>query len=298
MFSDFVRTAEEISATTKKSAKEQILADYISRLDDPDLERAVVFFSGSPFPRKEEKVTGVGWATIADAVSDVLGAPWNELGSTERHGDMGDAVAELFGARGMVSSNVTLGDVADSFARLALISGSTKKREILAALLARLGSAEARFIVKILLSEFRIGLQEGLVESAIARAFARPLPAVRQAHMFSGDLGATALLARAGTLESVSMTLFHPIALMLAQPEEDPAAIVGQLGEGALADDKYDGIRAQIHIDGGQVRIYSRTLDQITHRFPEVEAASRDISGSAILDGEIVAYDERILPFA
>jgi DNA ligase-1 len=85
---------------------------------------------------------------------------------------------------------------------------------------------------------------------------------------------------------------------MLAQPEEDPAEIVAALGEGAIADDKYDGIRAQIHTDGAEVRIYSRTLDDVTHRFPEVAEAARAIGRSMILDGEIVAFSDRILPFA
>ncbi|HET7704939.1 MAG TPA: ATP-dependent DNA ligase, partial [Thermoanaerobaculia bacterium] len=115
---------------------------------------------------------------------------------------------------------------------------------------------------------------------------------------FTGDIGATALLAKSDALESVRMSLFHPFAFMLAQPEEDPAAIVAALGAGALADDKYDGIRAQIHTDGTSVRIYSRTLDDVTHRFPEIEAAAQALGRSAILDGEIVAFSDRILPFA
>ena len=139
---------------------------------------------------------------------------------------------------------------------------------------------------------------EGLVESAIAKAFGRKLAAVRQANMFTGDIGATALLAKSDALETAKMSLFHPFAFMLAQPEEDPAEIVAALGAGAIADDKYDGIRAQIHTDGAEVRIYSRTLDNVTHRFPEIETAARALGRSVILDGEIVAFSDRILPFA
>src|SRR5215208_580493 len=116
--------------------------------------------------------------------------------------------------------------------------------------------------------------------------------------MFTGDIGATALLAKSDALESATMSLFHPFAFMLAQPEEDPAEIVAALGEGAIADDKYDGIRAQIHTGDAQVKIYSRTLDNVTHRFPEIEAAARILGRSVILDGEIVAFSDRILPFA
>src|SRR5687767_7768134 len=116
--------------------------------------------------------------------------------------------------------------------------------------------------------------------------------------MFAGDIGATALLAKSDALETAKMSLFQPFAFMLAQPEEDPAEIVAALGKDALADDKYDGIRAQIHTDGNEVRIYSRTLDNVTHRFPELEAAAKELGHSAILDGEIVAFKNQILPFA
>ena len=135
----------------------------------------------------------------------------------------------------------------------------------------------ARYVVKILTRELRIGLVEGLVESAIAKAFGREARRrCGSANMFTGDIGATALLAKSDALETAKMSLFHPFAFMLAQPEEDPAEIVAALGAGAIADDKYDGIRAQIHTDGSEVRIYSRTLDNVTHRFPEIEAAARD----------------------
>ncbi|HYI10345.1 MAG TPA: ATP-dependent DNA ligase [Thermoanaerobaculia bacterium] len=298
MLSDFTKTANAIAATTKKSEKERILAEYLLSLDDASLERAVVFFSGSPFPRREERVTGVGGATIGDAVSEATGrtpeevwAPW------AKYADPGDTIAESFPDD--PSRDVTLLEVAEAFERLAATQGATAKKDVLAELLRKINSGGARYIVKILTRELRIGLVEGLVESAIAKAFGRTLAAVRQANMFTGDIGATALLAKSDALTSVKIALFHPFAFMLAQPEEDAAEIVNALGAGAFADDKYDGIRAQIHTDGkDEVRIYSRTLDNVTHRFPEIEAAARGLGRSVILDGEIVAFSDRILPFA
>jgi DNA ligase-1 len=297
MLSDFSTTANAIAATTKKSEKERLLADYFVRLDDASLERAAVFFSGSPFPRRDQRVTGVGWATISDAVIEATGRTAEELMAVwPRYADLGDTVAELF--RDDPSRTVTLAELGEHFDRLAATSGSIEKKNILAGLFAKVDAQGARFIVKILLSEFRIGLQEGLVESAIGKAFNRPTAEVRRANMFTGDIGTTALLARAGTLTSATMSLFHPFAFMLAQPEEDPEEIVAALGTGALADDKYDGIRAQIHTDGVTARIYSRTLDDVTHRFPEIESAALQLGHGAILDGEIVAFSDRILPFA
>ena len=297
MLTDFARIANAIASTTKKNEKERLLADYLVTLDDASLERAVVFFAGSPFPRREQRVTGVGWATIGDAVVAATGGSADALWAIyPKYADLGDAVAEFYGDR--AGTDVTLSEVGEVFDRIAATSGANEKKSVLVDLLRKVDGQGARFIVKVLQSEIRIGLQEGLVEGAIARAFGRESDTVRRANMFTGDIGATALLARSDSLSSAKMTLFHPFAFMLAQPEEDPAEIVAALGAGALADDKYDGIRAQIHVDGGEVRIYSRTLDDVTHRFPEVANAALALGRSVILDGEIVAFSDRILPFA
>ena len=297
MLTDFARVANEIAATTKKSEKERLLAAYLVTLDDPSLERAVVFFSGSPFPRREERVTGVGWSTIVDAVLEATGRAREELDAIwPKYADLGDTIAELFPPDD--TRSITLVEAGELFERLAATSGSIEKKNVLVELFRKVEGQSARFLTKILQSEVRIGLQEGLVESAIAKAFGRTTAAVRRANMFTGDIGAAALLAKSDTLTSAKMALFAPFAFMLAQPAEDPAEIVAALGVGAYADDKYDGIRAQIHTDGKTARIYSRTLDEITHRFPEVEEAALRLGRSAILDGEIVAFSDRILPFA
>ncbi|HEY0159261.1 MAG TPA: ATP-dependent DNA ligase [Thermoanaerobaculia bacterium] len=297
MLSDFTTTANAIAATTKKSEKERILAEYLRTLDDASLERAVVFFSGSPFARREERVAGVGGAAIADAVVEATGRTHEEVWAPwPKYADPGDTIAESFPHD--PSRDITLTELGEYFERLAATQGAGAKKDVLAELFRKVDAQGARYVVKILTRELRIGLVEGLVESSIAKAFGGKLVDVRQANMFTGDIGATALLAKSDALSTAGMTLFQPFAFMLAQPEENPAEIVAALGAGAIADDKYDGIRAQIHTDGSEVRIYSRTLDNVTHRFPEVEKAARDLGRSVILDGEIVAFSDRILPFA
>lgn len=293
----FTIVAKQIAATNSKNEKERLLAAYFQTLDDASLERAAVFFAGSPFPNHDERVTGVGWSTIAEAAAAASGVTRDELfSSSVTHGDLGDALAPSFPER--TEQPVTVVQLGEIFDHLAATSGTRNKTAILTELFQKLDREGARFVAKILQNEFRIGLQQGLVEAAIARAFERKLGEVRRAQMFTSDLGTTALLARAGTLDAAVMRLFHPLGFMLAQPEEDPAKIVEALGEDALADDKYDGMRAQIHFDGKEVRVYSRTLDQITTRFPEVVAAASTLPASVILDGEIVAYAGGILPFA
>jgi DNA ligase-1 len=297
MFTDFTTTARLIRETTKKGEKERILAAYLAGLDDASLERAAVFFSGAPFPRRDQRVTGVGWATIAAAALESSGRSPEDLEAAwPKHADLGDTVAELF--PNDPSRPISVTELGEWFERLAATQGTTEKKNVLVALFRKLDAEGARYAVKILQSELRIGLVEGLVESALAKAFGRKLADVRRANMFTGDIGATALLAKSDALSSAKMTLFHPFAFMLAQAEEDPDEIFAAIGPGALADDKYDGIRAQIHAAGDEVRIYSRTLDDVTHRFPEIEAEARRIGRAVILDGEIVAYNGRILPFA
>src|ERR1051325_8528391 len=179
MLKHFIVTANAIAGTTKKSEKERILAAYLVTLDDASLERAVVFFSGSPFPRKDERVAGVGGATIGEAVADATGrtpeevwAPW------PKYADAGDTIAESFPTDG--ARDITLSELGETFDPLAATPGAGAKKALLADLFRKVDAQGARYAVKILTRDMRIGLVEGLVESSIAKAFGRPLDAVRQ----------------------------------------------------------------------------------------------------------------------
>ncbi len=146
--------------------------------------------------------------------------------------------------------------------------------------------------------DLRIGLREGLAEAAIARAFGRSIDDVKWAGMLVGDLGRLASLARDDELASASLTLFHPLKSMLASPAEDATEIVARLGPEVWVEDKYDGIRAQLHLQGGEVRIYSRELHDISSGYPEIAEAAAALGWDGILDGEILAWrDGVVLPF-
>ena len=153
---------------------------------------------------------------------------------------------------------------------------------------------EAKYIVKIMTGDLRIGLKESLAEEAIARAFRSESKEVQRANMLLGDIGQTLRLAAAGKLAEAKMRLFHPLGFMLASPAESAEEALGYF-ENALVEDKYDGIRAQAHCADGEVRIFSRTRDEITESFPELPdalAALQDV----ILDGEIVAWSYAVAP--
>ena len=156
----------------------------------------------------------------------------------------------------------------------------------------------AKYIVKVLTGELRIGLREGLLEAAIARAFERPLDEVKWAGMLTGDVGETASLARDDRLASAELSLFHPLKFMLASPAEDANEILARLGPEVWVEDKYDGIRAQLHREGDVARLYSRDLHDVSGQFPEVVDGARGLPWDGILDGELLAYrDGAVLPF-
>ena len=158
---------------------------------------------------------------------------------------------------------------------------------------------EAKYLVKLLSGDLRIGLREGLVEDAIARAFRQPLAEVSMANMLRGDIGEAAVRARAGALHTVEMRLFHPLKFMLATPASDLADIARTMPDEFFVEDKFDGIRAQAHVQDGRVAIYSRTLDEMSMRFPELQAPLAALPTDVILDGEIItARGEEILPFS
>ncbi|MDX1583183.1 MAG: ATP-dependent DNA ligase [Thermoanaerobaculia bacterium] len=298
MFAQFASTADAIGATSGKIEKEEILASHLEGLDDPALERAVLFFTGKVFALRDERVTGVGWSSIVDAAAEVASVDRSELARRARElGDLGDALDEAFESS-TPETELTVLQVADAFDNLAETRGKKAKTTALAELLSQATAPEAKYIAKILVGELRIGLREGLVEGAIRRAFDQKLRDVRRAMMLTNDLGSVALLAKADALDTAKIELFSPIGLMLAQPEEDPQAIIDHFGTAAIADDKYDGIRAQIHTDGKDVRIFSRTMDSIGDRFPELVEAARRTGARVILDGEIAAFDGHVLPFA
>ncbi len=164
---------------------------------------------------------------------------------------------------------------------------------------------EGKYIVKLVTGDMRMGLKESLVEEALARMAGARVEEVQKVNMLVGDIGETALMARHSRLDEAGMRLFHPLKFMLATPAEKPADILVEgknRGETqAYVEDKYDGVRAQLHKEGERAVIYSRTLDPVTHRFPEVTEALLSIPHDVIFDGEIVAYsqsDERYLQFS
>jgi DNA ligase-1 len=294
--------AERVAATTRTSEKTALLADYLATLAPDELPIAAVFLTGRPFAEADQRAAGLGWAAIATTATELAGVPKTALGEAyDRSSDLGMAVADVLAGVDHApdpASSPSLTEVAAAYAAIESASGAASKGAILRDLFVRSDPPTVKYIVKVLTGELRIGLREGLVEAAIAKAYDRPIDEVKWAGMLTGDIGALATLAREGRLDDASLAVFHPIKFMLASPAENAAEILGRLGPDVWVEDKYDGIRAQLHKLGSDVRLYSRDLHDVSGQFPEVVEAARDLAWSGILDGELLAYrDGSVLPF-
>ena len=294
--------AERVAATTRTSEKTALLADYLADLSPDELPVAAVFLTGRPFAEADQRAAGLGWSAIVSTVTELAGVPRSALGEAyDRSSDLGMAVADVLSAAGHAPDpdlSPTLPEVAQAYAGIEAASGPAAKGAILRDLFARSDPLTAKYIVKVLSGELRIGLREGLVEAAIARAYDRPLDEVKWAGMLTGDVGKLAALAREDRLGDASLAIFHPIKFMLASPAEDAAEILGRLGPEVWVEDKYDGIRAQLHKQGRDVRLFSRDLHDVSGQFPEVVEAAVPLGWDGILDGELLAYrDGAVLPF-
>ncbi|HET9524838.1 MAG TPA: ATP-dependent DNA ligase [Pyrinomonadaceae bacterium] len=297
----FAECAEAVAATTKKLEKAALLGAYLQTLSDPNLTRAARYFAGHQFALADARTTNVGGSIISTALSEATGFSLEDLYPRYvRLGDPGDLAAEIVKEAGKsFTPTITLAETESLITRLSETRGIKNKTALLTAVLHKATPLEAKYLVKLLSGDLRIGLREGLVEDAIARVFDQSLADVAYANMLLGDIGETATRARAADLRDVSMRLFHPIKFMLATPAADLTDVARTMPDEFLVEDKFDGIRAQAHVQDERVAIYSRTMDEITHRFPELVEPLRALPNDAIIDGEIVpAHGDLILPFS
>ena len=299
-FAALAATAAAVGATRSKNAKRDLLAAYLRDLPPSDLAAACAFFAGRPLLDPTAKL-GLGWVQQGAALAAASGADADAIRAAYlRHSDFGDAAAELLSGR--PASGLTVAAVAEGFAAASTAASAEERVRIMADLFAAASDEEARFVGRVASRETRIGLREGLLEEAVAAAFEADLDAVRRAHMLTGEIGEAALLARDGRLAEAALHVGRPIRFMLATPVADAAEVMRRVGEEAWIEDKYDGIRAQLHVEAdGRVRLFSRDLNDVTRSFPEIAEAATALADAAPLaiDGELVPWREgSVLDFA
>jgi DNA ligase-1 len=302
----FAQTCAAIRATTSKLEKTAALAAYFRALDDADLVAAARFFTGNAFAHRDQKQLSIGGRTIVEAAKRAWGVTDAQLSAGYReHGDLGETLGPLVrepAELALFRDRLTPASLAAIFEEIAAASGKSagRRRALLCERI--LGACsdplEATYTIKVMTGELRIGLKEGLVHDAIANAFDEPAAAVRRGAMIAGDVGEVALAAKAHRLGDLHVRFGAPLGFMLASPVPYGEAYPDLRDEQWIAEDKYDGIRAQAHVDGERIVLYSRTMNDVTLSYPEIERGLRLQRRRMILDGEIVASrDGRMLPF-
>ena len=276
-------------------------------VSEEDLRLATLWFTGEALPRRSGRRTlQIGGASIKRALLSVPGIKperYREISATQN--DLARTSRVILQEVPLEPRPFTLTGLHDLLKRWQRQMDRWKRSSFSQHACMSLHPAESETVVKLLTGDLRIGLKEGLVEEAVAKAFELPEADVRQANMLTGNLGTTAVLAKAGKLEEAELTPFVPIRCMLAAPlerdEENDTLLYGRLPfePPFWLEPKYDGIRAQLHKFGGDVGLFSRDLRPLDAEFPELVEAAKSLAGDFILDGELIAYAEgRKLGFA
>jgi len=295
---DFARAGAAVGATSATLEKTRILGGYFRTLDEDDLRRAAVYMSGRAFPPSQRRTLGLGWSTLSKVVSSVSRRDEAELGEIFRkHSDLGDWAAEALDGSTQPAP-FSLQDVDATLEAIRSARGNAKVAP-LEAMVRRMDPESARFFIKIVSGEMRIGLSEGLVEAAIAEAFGVPITQVKRVHLVTGDIGETAVRCKRGDFEASSVTLFQPVRFMLASPVETPGEVFERMATGKVwTEEKYDGVRCQMHRQASRVELFSRDLKETTAAFPELTEGAPSIGHDVLFDGEVLAHrDGRVLRF-
>jgi DNA ligase-1 len=299
-FSFFSETADAVSATPGKLAKIVLLRDYFLRLAPEAAALAAVFFTGRAFAQADPRSLNVGAALLRTAVIQAAGATEGDFRAVyARFRDTGETVEALLASRANTDALASLSDLKATFDRLAAARGPREKLDQLQSLFAALSPTAAKYAVKIITGDLRIGLKEGLVEEAIASAAGKTAVEIREANLLCGDLGLVYRAAMTNRLAEIVLQPFRPLQFMLAAPEPTAEAILKRLAPPIWLEEKYDGIRCQVHKVGRRVELFSRDLHNITPQFPDLVVCAGELPGDFIADGELLAWrDGRALPFA
>ncbi len=312
-FKSLSELLEKIEATKKRLQIIDLTANYLTTLDAEDIEPATNMMVGRAFPKYSQKTLDVNWSTLTRVLECVSKFDWSLFRQAmAATGDIGSAtkiVLEQAKAKKqtqLTETQLTITEVRRSLEATAQTSGAgsrTKKERQMTALLSQAAPVEAKYLVKIFTGEMRTGLQEGLMEQAVAKAFGVPTQRVRHASMVLGDIGEVAATLKtqgAEGLEKAAFNVFRPVKLMLAQTAQTVTEALEAQDCDSAFEYKYDGARVQIHMQDGRVEVFSRRLTQVTESLPEIVATvNLNVkAASAIIEGEVVALNSAGYPIA
>ncbi len=316
-YSKLVETYEALEATQATLEKTSILAGLFSDSGD-DLEDVVLLAMGRPFPAWKDLDIGVSSKTMVDIISQATGRKKAEIEEIwKERGDLGYAAEEMVEKKTqqrLMTGKLTVKRVMDKLEKVAgmekqglseSVSMDKKKKEI-ADLISSSEPVEARYVTRTVLGTMRMGVGEGTVRDALAEAFfdGENVEEIEKGYDLTNNYAAVAKACQDGlkALQELKIELFRPIKSMLARKVDTVEEGFETVGRPAAVDYKYDGMRAQIHVKEGEVKVFTRRLEDVTSQFPDVEAAVKEHvdSDRCIIDAEVVAYspeDGSTIPF-
>ena len=366
-FLQLAQLADELAATSSRLKKRAAIAAGVTAAkesagDSHDAGLFAMYLSGETFNEADTRKLNIGGAMLTKTVREIVQPTEVQFSAAwRRHGDLGAAAGDLFAEQSHTPApSLTLRDIESAFAQIPIAKTTAARQTLLAGLLRRCTPVEAKYLIKLINGDMRIGVKQSLIEEAIAVASEQSLADLRNAVMLEANLPHATVMAFEGRLTEARMRLFHPLGFMLASPvetpgeaverfaaipetareadisaapdsnaeprpytfEEDESALVDPAAEHApvqalrmraQVEDKYDGMRVQLHFGDssqpGRVAIYSRNREDVTVGYPEiveafVRAGEQTFGPTAtgiILDGELLAWDvqaDRALPFA
>ncbi len=272
LLTEIAEVSRAVAITGARLAKIETLAAALREAGPLEVPIAVAYLSGE-LPQRQ---IGVGWATLRDGFTPAD------------------------------TPTLTLSEVDSGFSAIGAVCGkgsASARKALVGELFGRATEDEQRFLVGLLSGELRQGALEGVMTEAVARAASVPVAEIRRAMMLRGSLGVVAAAALSGgsaALRAFGLEVGRPVRPMLASSATSIDEALAKVGGAAAVEWKLDGIRIQAHLSDGNVRLFTRTLDDITARLPEVVAALAKLPlSTAVLDGELIALreDGRPLPF-
>jgi len=316
-FSKIAQTFEKLDQTQKTLEKTDILAELFSESGE-QLPQVVLLCTGAPFPAWKDLDMGVSSKTLVKIISKATGRSEDEVEKEwKKQGDLGLAaqtMVEKKTQQRLMSQEITVEKAFDRMQKVAKMESEglnssvnqDKKQKELADLISSSEPREAKYLARIIINNLRLGVAEGTIRDALAEAFfdGEHVDDIQRAYDFSNDFGEVAKACRKGLEEinSLQLELYRPVKSMLAKKVDTIEEGFEEVGKPASIDYKYDGMRAQIHVKEGEVKVFTRRLDDVTEQFPDVvESVEENIeSANCIIDTEIVGYDPEdggMIPF-
>lgn len=333
-YSELVGVYERLEATTKRLEKTFILSEFLKKVPAEEMEQVLLLVQGKVFPDWDQRVIGMAARLLLKSLSLATGASVEKIESSwKESGDLGTVAFELTKSKSqatLFSQSLTVKKVFDNLQKLAGLEGAgtvDRKVQLVAELLTSAKPKEAKYVLRAILGELRVGLGEGTVRDSIVWAFfaekcgikydsatneieydkekySEYSNLVQEAYDVANDFSIVAKLARSGeaALQNVSLTPGKPVKVMLFQKAKDVADAFSIVGKPAAFEYKYDGFRMQIHKHNGKVSLFTRRLENVTEQFPDVvPRIAKNVKGNEfIIDAEVVGIDlktRKYLPF-